>query len=339
MKKLLFILFSMLFFASFLYSQEKQLSVKESHSVKNTSNINPLLDNHGNISGTYEGFFSTDKPLKMQLTFENKTMNIPDPLGMFIVAPQAKRLFNYGNTPGFVVDYYLKLNIFNLSGNLISHKDDIGHAPYAVAVSTNGDFYAASFTDTTYMGLNLRKLDKNGTEEWIVSLAGYNPLNIFISPDSKTIAVVLLNILDMTSELRFFDQKGKLLTSYKTEGSVTGLEFVSSNKFILVENSTWNICELNNEIRILFTGHLAGNPFSTYPVTVNNSSGWFAVVSNTAANQYHLEVINIQDGKLIASANIKETPYWEAYRLLTVEKNNDLVLKTENQVITLEITK
>ena len=34
----------------------------------------------------------------------------------------------------------------------------------------------------------------------------------------------------MTSELRFFDQKGKLLTSYKTEGSVTGLEFVSSNK-------------------------------------------------------------------------------------------------------------
>ena len=86
-------------------------------------------------------------------------------------------------------------------------------------------------------------------------------------------------------------------------------------------------------------GHLAGNPFSTYPVTVNNSSGWFAVVSNTAANQYHLEVINIQDGKLIASQISKKHLIGKLTVCLQLKKNNDLVLKTENQVITLEITK
>jgi hypothetical protein len=341
MKKLLLFIITFFLFNVSPFCQEKRLEIKESRKVINSTDINPLLDYQGNISGSYTGYFHTEKPLEMKVNYENTTLKIPKPLGMFIIAPKADRLFNYGNTPGFVVDYELKLNIFKLSGSLVTRIEGLGHAPYSVAVSSDGNFYSASFINKNEKESNLyfRKLDKNGNLKWETMLEGFNPVNIFISPDGGVAALVLQSTQERTFEVRFFTDKGEVIASEKNLGSVLGLEFISSGKFILIDRSNWSVCELKNEIRTLLKGKLPGLTFSTYPITVNSQSGWFSIVSNTGNNFYHVELRNISDGKIIASGEFEDTPYQENFRQFSVGTDNDLVLRTENQVIIINAVK
>lgn len=340
MKKLMLISFSMLFFGTNLFCQEKQLVIKEIQNITTSTNINPLLDNTGTISGTYQGFLTSDKPVKMLVTYENSTFEIKDALAKFIIAPKAKRLFNFGSIPGFVVEYDLNLNIYSPTGSLVSKVGNIGHWPFSVGISSGGDFYAACYVDNTTNSseLHFKKLDNNGKLLWELEPGDYLPQNIFISPDGKTIALVLRSSDQNSSETRFYDQNGKLLYNYINTATVTGLEFISSTKFILAENYSWSICELKPDMKFLVSGHLPGDPFSFYPITIQKNSDWFAIVTLNTSNQYHIEIINIKDGSLIAQTDIKEAPHMEYYRIITLV-NGEPVLKTDKHLIQFEIKK
>ncbi|HPD64051.1 MAG TPA: hypothetical protein P5050_00040 [Bacteroidia bacterium] len=322
-------------------AQENGFRILSSVSYTRNYNINDLPDNKGIITGSFEGYFYVEKPAELFVTYNNQRMEIQKPLGMFIVVPEAERLFNYGEEPGFYTDYNLELHVLKTNGSWIKNVGVIGHSPYAVAASAGGDFYAFAHVDidSIHSLPYLKKVDKNGNIQWEIRMEDCIPQAVNLSPGGELMAVTYLKEESMSFITDFYDDKGAKLFSLNHTLSVGGIEFISEKQFIVTEENGWKLYSINNGAKPIYSGVLPGKTFSRYPITISADKDYFIVVSLGSGNVYHLSAISLKDGKLISEIEINESPFWEPYRMAVFEGKDKILLRTGKQLVKLQLNR
>jgi len=340
MKKIVFVLLMQLIFSLVGQSQDNKLKIISSEKVYHSTNINPLLDFQGNIIGTYEGFLYTEKPADVFVNYNNQRIQIQKPMGLFIAVPQESRLFNYGQEPSFSKDYNLELHILDMSGKWIKNVGVIGHFPYNTAASKNGDFYALTYKDEgESTKLIFIKYDKNGNLDWIKEMPAFTPGGIFISPDGKRLAVAVSNPENGYFNIYFYTDKGDIYKSFENFGNVSNIEFISNDEFIMIDVSDWYYYNIKISDNPILNGKLSGNTISAFPVTISPDKDFMIVLTVNPANEYRVNMISLLNGSIISSVDIKETPFWEAYRMAIFDGKQNIIVKTQNQLVKLELIK
>jgi len=340
MNKILLILILVVLNSYELLSQERKFEIISTEKYVRNYNVNYLQDNSGNIVGTFEGYFYAEKPADLFVNYNQKRISIQKPLGQFIVVPQADRLFNYGVEPGFYFEYNLELHILKTDGSWIKNVGVIGHAPYAVTASADGDFYA--FVHVDYDSIHsrpyLKKIDKNGTIEWSVEFSNGHPLNIYVSNDSKVIAVVFRTDDDQKFITEYYNQRGQKLGNLNHTTGIGGIEFIGENEFILIEGNKWSQFSISKTIKLMKTGTFTGNTFCNFPVTLSTDKDYFVIVSLSNDNKFLISAIGLKYGKIISEIKINESPYWEAYRMVVLKSKDSWELRTGSQIVKLQLS-
>lgn len=295
-----------------------------------------LTDYSGKIIGSYQVFIYSDKLRYFTLTTDWGITKIDDALSQVVAIPDKKIFVNFGDHlySHVVHDVYFKY--YNSSGNIIFKSDKIGTAPFAVAVSKEGDFIFAGNNITPNTGNIISLYGNEGEKKWTKSLSAGLVVGTYISEYHDYIAVAQFDS-NMNIVFSFFNFKGKLLSQIVDYSTFASLEFLPNKGIVIGDENSFKIYKSPNNPELITSQKLKGNPLGAYGITANPAGKWFLVVTYAAGTGYRLQAFNAEDGILINESLFRGNPYWQAYRFANTNTDGTIEFLKDNALIKLKI--
>lgn len=294
----------------------------------------PLLNSASEIVGSYRPEV-VNAQQKFRVTTASGASLLVAPLQLVLIAKNESRVIAYGDHFEMCTFANLFIKMYSLSGELLKEFDSDLHWPYAVALSTAGDFYAAGKKGLTGLNFVLVKYSRDGDLVWEKSIPPESPMRLVLSPSQRYSSLVQYNEDQRTRSLAIFSDEGDRIYRQELQKPLSEMEFVTDDKLVVYSGNTWMLYQIDNDVTLLSQGRMPGNPLGNHPITASSDGERFAIVTSVDQDEgYHLQVYNSSDGRFIAENYYGGLPHWQPYRIARMIDSQKIELLAEDQLVT-----
>ena len=308
-----------------------------STSAQLDKNQHYLTNFDGSIGGTFSVYVENDNAGYYEISTKAGPSRLNDALSYINYLPELNRFYTYGDFLFKHVGYDVNLRVFNQQGNLLFETLEIGHAPFASAVSKSGNFIfaGASYSESPENIVTL--LDENGTAKWTKTLDEGSVFGVYTSEYHDYIAVAQFD-KKLKIMVSFFNFKGKLVSRIEELTTFASLQFLPDKKVLIGDENSLYVYNSPEKTDLLYKLKLKGNPLGSFPYSVDPEGRWFLLVSYAPGQGYRLQAYDSRTGQILNESVFKGEPYFQPYRFANISPTGTIEFLRDNEWIKLELT-